>query len=339
MQIATNRLRVLDFGTVSALRSQTTWHAIAYGVGAGEPPTLSFCRPASPYVSLGYHRALAELDQQRCRSSALPVYRRMVGGGCVYLDAGQLFFQITLPASCLPGLRLPALRRLLAPALAAFGAVGVPARLDDALDISVGERKISGYGAGQVGEAVVVCANLIESFDHARATAVLNLPHPWLATEVGRLMRRYVAATPVPAKEFQQAAVAAYADALDLVPEAGELNSYELAKLAELDLTFVDPEWIAGPARPSKDSITVKVRAGIWAFLRTQGPATVAASVRHGVLERVWLSDPELPARTGSIRSALRGLTLSRAGEVLERYGAGGRRAAAAIAGMEGARL
>lgn len=338
MPAATERLRVLDFGTVSALRSQTTWHAVAYGVGAGGPPTLSFCRPASPYVCLGYHRPIAEVDQKRCRKAGLPVYRRMVGGGCVYLDAGQLFFQIALPAKSVPGLRIPALRRLLAPALAAFGSVGVPAQLDPALDISVGDRKISGYGAGQLGEAVVVCANLIERFDHSAATAVLNLPNPWLAGEVRRLMRRYVAATPVPAKAFQEAAVAAYAEALGLPAQAGELDAYEQVKLAELDRTFANPEWIAGPPRPAKESITVKVRAGVWAFLCAHGPTTVAASVRNDVLERVWLADPELSAPTGPIRSALRGRSLSRAGEVLERYGPGGRRAAVAIAGMEGAR-
>ena len=43
-------LRVIDFGRVTPLRSQTLWHAVAYGVSAGQPATLSFARPSGPYV-------------------------------------------------------------------------------------------------------------------------------------------------------------------------------------------------------------------------------------------------------------------------------------------------
>ena len=39
-------LRVIDFGRVTPLRSQTLWHAVAYGVSDGAPPTLSFTRPS-----------------------------------------------------------------------------------------------------------------------------------------------------------------------------------------------------------------------------------------------------------------------------------------------------
>ena len=76
-------LRVIDFGSVTPLRSQTLWHAVAYGVSAGAAPTLSFVRPSAPYVCLGYHRDLEEVDQEYCRSHGLAVYRRMVGGGPV----------------------------------------------------------------------------------------------------------------------------------------------------------------------------------------------------------------------------------------------------------------
>ena len=70
-------LRVLDFGPQIPLRSQTLWHAIAHGVSEGEPPTLSFVTPSSPYVSVGYHRRLDEIDFEGCRARGLPVFRRM----------------------------------------------------------------------------------------------------------------------------------------------------------------------------------------------------------------------------------------------------------------------
>ena len=121
-------LRVLDFGRVSALRSQTLWHALAYGVSRGGPPTLSFMRPSRPYVGVGYHRRLEEADLDACRDAGLPVFRRMVGGGVVYLDEHQQFFQICLPAAAVSRNRERALRELLSPAVTAFRAAGVPER-------------------------------------------------------------------------------------------------------------------------------------------------------------------------------------------------------------------
>ena len=92
-------LRVVDAGTVGAWRSQALWHGIASAMDASSPPVLSLCRPAEPYVGLGYHRSLDELDLDACRRLDLPVIRRQIGGGPVYVDGEQLFFQITLTAA------------------------------------------------------------------------------------------------------------------------------------------------------------------------------------------------------------------------------------------------
>ncbi len=256
-------LRVVDFGRVSALRSQTLWHALAYGVSRGGPPTLSFMRPSRPYVGLGYHRRLEEADIDACREAGLPVFRRMVGGGVVYLDEHQQFFQICLPVAAVPRSREAALRRLLEPAVTAFRSVGVPAELDADGEIVVGEAKICGHGAAQIDEAVVVVGNLIERFDHAAAARVLALPED-VRAEVIRLMERYVLATPADPGAFRDAAIAAYAEALGLEPVPGVLSPYERERLVELDDRFRSPEWLRGPLRPAPPVPQVKIRAGVY---------------------------------------------------------------------------
>jgi lipoate---protein ligase len=256
-------LRVIDFGRVSALRSQTLWHALAYGVSAGEPPTLSFMRPSRPYVGLGFHRRLEEADLDACRERGLPVFRRMVGGGVVYLDQHQQFFQICLPATAVSKNRRLALRELLSPAVTAFRAAGVPADLDDEGEIVVGEAKICGHGAAQIDDAVVVVGNLIERFDHAAAARVLSLPDG-LRAEVIRLMERYVRATPADAAAFRAAAIAAYGEALGLEPVPGSLSPYERKRLFELDEQFRSPDWLRGPRRPAPPCSQVKIRAGVY---------------------------------------------------------------------------
>lgn len=329
-------LRVIDFGRVPALRSQTLWHALACGVSAGEPPTLAFARPAEPYVSIGYHRRLEEIDLDACREAGLPVYRRMVGGGPVYLDDGQLFFQIVVPAAGLPLRRDEALRRLLGPAVEAFRAAGVPASLDGGLEIVVGDRKVCGHGAGQIGDAVVVVGNLIERFDHAAATRILRLPDPGLREQVLRLMRRFVAATPADTEAFKAAAVPAYAELLGLDPRPGALGPLEEARLAELDRRFADPEWLRGPARPPAEATQVKVRAGVWAFAAEHGRARVVAALVHGRIETLALADPELNGTAGAVERALLGRSLEEARDHLLGLGAPGGRLAAAFAKADG---
>jgi lipoate-protein ligase A len=255
-------LRVLDFGRVSPLRSQTLWHAIAYGVSTGAPPTLSFMRPSRPYVGLGYHTRLEDVDTAACAEAGLPIYRRMVGGGVVYLDSAQQFFQICLPKGTVPHAREAALRFLLAPAVEAFRSVGVPAELDDEGEIVVGEAKVCGHGAAQIDEAVVVVGNLIEAFDHEAAARVLRID-PDMRAEVLRLMRRYVAATPADAVAFRTAAAQAYGAALGREPVIGRLTAYERKRLGELDERFRSPGWLRGPERPEPPCAQVKVRAGV----------------------------------------------------------------------------
>lgn len=335
-----SRLRVIDFGRASALRSQTLWHAVAYGVSAGAPPTLSFVRPTEPYVCLGYHRRLDEVDEAYCAAERLPIYRRMVGGGPVYLDSDQLFFQICLPARAVSPSRVGALRDLLAPAVAAYRAVGIPAELDGNLEICVGDAKICGHGAGQVEDAVVVCGNLIERFDHERATSVLRLPNPAMRAEVLRLMRRYVRATPADPVAFQKAAVDSYAAALGLSAYPGELTEAERTRLVDLDATFSSDGWVAGPrGLPRRPAREVKVRAGTWVFAAQHEDAAVVASIVDDMVERAQLRTPAPPRRLRDAEAAITGVALAEAPQVLAGLGTTGRRLAAAFAAADGKSL
>lgn len=334
-----DRLRVLDFGRVGPLRSQTLWHAVAYGVSDGVPPTLSFLRPTAPYVCLGYHRRLEEVDLPECARRGWPVYRRMVGGGPVYLDDGQVFFQIAVPAGSVSPARAVALRQLLEPAVVAFRAAGVDAELDATGEIVVGESKVCGHGAGQIGDAVVVVGNLIERFDHEAASTVLRAPSARARDEAHRLMRRYVTATPADADTFRAAAVEAYSGALGLAPEVGRLGPEERSRLAQLDHRFCERSWLDGPTRPAPAAWQAKVRAGVWVMAAEHERTEVVASVIDGVVDRVWIDDPELNGDRAAAERASAGRPLVDAGAALAPFGAAGSRAAAALAKGDGSRL
>jgi lipoate-protein ligase A len=277
-------MRVIDFGTVKPLRSQSVWHALCRAMQPGDAPVLSFVRPAAPYVSIGYHRDLAEVDIDYCLAAGLPVYRRMVGGGPVFCDSGQLFFQINLPARDLPARRATALAMLLRPAARALRRLGVDAELDRFGEISVGPAKVCGHGAGQLGDGATVVGNLITGFDHERATRVLRLD-PAVRGIVLRLMRRHVAATPVDPAAWQAAMVREYAEHFGSAPCDDRLTPAEMRQLARMDRRLLSDGFVAGTSRPVRPVRTVKVRAGVWVHDWRGGGDRVVLGIAGGTVE------------------------------------------------------
>jgi lipoate-protein ligase A len=316
---------VIDFGDAAPLRSQTLWHAVAYGVSGGAAPTLSFVRPSDPYVSIGYHRRLDEVDLETCAANSWPVYRRMIGGGPVYLDSGQLFFQITVPVKAVPAARRTALRFLLAPAIEAYRAAGIPAEIDEQLEIVVGDRKVCGYGAGQIGEAAIVAGNLIIDFDHDAAASILRAPSLTARDELAHLIRRYVAATSGDPSAFKTAAIDAYAQAFALTPREGVLNPVERDRLEELDQRFLTRRWLEGQSRPDPVAWQVKIRAGVWMFACADSDAELVVCVANDRVLRAHLRHAGLNGSGASLEAELAGLTLAEAASTLDRSGAPGR--------------
>jgi lipoate-protein ligase A len=234
---------------------------------------------------------------------------------------------------------------LLGPAATAFRVVGVPAELDDDLEICVGDRKICGHGAGQIEEAVVVCGNLIERFDHERAARVLAMADRAQRDQTLALMRRFVAATPVDPAAFQAAMILAYAAALRLTAVPGVLTGAERATVSDLDERFSSDVWLAGPARPApapgagSRARQVKVRSGVWTLSAACDGAQVAASVVRGTVEQVRLRAVGLNGSTQQVERALTGIPLHSVAHVLAGFGDSGRRLAAAFATADPRRL
>ncbi len=305
-------MRTIDVGSAGAVRSQSVWHAIAAAMRPGDEPVLSFVQPAEPYVCLGYHRDLGEVDTDFCAAAGLPVLRRMVGGGPVYLDSDQHFFQVTVPAASVPGRRSTTLAALLAPAVEALCQLGVPAELDAFAEITVAGAKVCGHGAGQINEGVTVVGNLITGFDHERATRVVRLSER-LRGEVHTLMRAYVSPTPVEVDAWKQAMVAAYARHFGSAARHSPLTAAEEAELHDYDRLLVDPDFVAGTRRVARAVRTIKIRAGVWALEfrpdLDDGRHDVVVTVAEGVIQRA----------SGNLPDGVVGLDLRRATEVLER--------------------
>ena len=229
--------------------------------------------------------------------------------------------------------------------MTAFRAVGVPAVLDDDLEICAGDSKICGHGAARIEDAVVVCGNLIERFDHERAAGVLAFADPFPAGPDACAH----AALRVPDSGRTGSLSSSHDQCVRLGAgtrsQAGWPSGPERRALTGLDERFMSDAWLAGPTRPATSKAgkptarQVKVRAGVWTLGASYDGAHVAAGVVRGTIDQVRLQDRGLNGATDRAERALTGIPLQSVARVLDGFGDPGRRLAAAFAMADPARL
>lgn len=164
-----------NLGKVPWADSQLIYHAL----GSLGREALSLVSPATPYVCVGFHQeTVQEVDLDYCRQAGIPLFKREVGGGAVYLDGNQLFFQLILRRDnpLLPANRDRFYRRFLEPVVEAYRRLGIDASFKPVNDVVTGTKKISGTGVGEIGPCVVFVGNMILDFDFQTMARVLKVP-------------------------------------------------------------------------------------------------------------------------------------------------------------------
>ncbi len=294
-------VRLLDVGEVPYLRSQTIYHAVADAFREDSPATIVLLTPRQAYACLGYHQDVEqEIDLGYCRSHRLPVLRRQVGGGTVYLDSRQLFYHCIFHRGQAPRRAADLYRLCLRGPIETYRRLGVAAHLGGLNDIWVGDRKIGGTGAGTIGEAVVVCGSLVFGFDHATMAGLLRAPSPAFRLQTERLLRRYVTSLwgelghEVPRATARDLLVEQLATALAAEVRPGQLDEREWAAVHRLDALFSSEAWLRAIVRPPAPVRQVKIRAGVGVYATAcragSHRAEVTLSLVDGAIDAVDLS-------------------------------------------------
>lgn len=186
-------IRLLDFGKVGSLRSLAIFHGVAYALGADDPDVITLTRPLDPFVSIGHHQdAGTEVDLEYCAGAGIPVYRREVGGGAVYLDEGQTFWHPIFHQDRVPTTLAEVYTRFLAGPVLALNRIGIPAVHRPVNDIQVEGRKIGGTGAATIGQSMVVAGSLMFDFNYELMARVLRVPSEKFRDKVYSTMREYL---------------------------------------------------------------------------------------------------------------------------------------------------
>ena len=317
------RLRVIDFGTVSALTSQALYHGMAETVTAESDPLLLLSSPQTPYVCVGMHQEIGrEVDEDFCRAAGLPIYRRHVGGGAVYLDRNQLFTHFVYPHGKAPRFARNLYPLFIEPVVRTYRDFGIDAAYRPINDIQVKGRKIGGTGAASIAEATVMVGSFMYDFDTATMARCLRVPSEKFRDKLRKGLDDYMTTMareldePPPRDVLVAHFLGHCAEALGVEPTIGEASAAERAAISRAETALSDPEWTHAQGRKLVE-MGVKIAAGTHltesVHKAAGGLVRVHLLGRHGRVADLMISGDFtcLPSEgIDSVAGALKGVAL-----------------------------
>jgi lipoate-protein ligase A len=261
-------IRVIDFGCVSPIASQAIYHGLADALGADDAPVVTLCSPTDPYICVGALQDVRlEVDEAYCRSRGLPVLRREIGGGAVYLDRNQLFYHFIFPRHRAQAASLDLFPWFIEPVLRTYRGLGIAAQYRPINDIHVDGRKIGGTAAAWIGEATVLGGSFLFDFDAGIMARCLKVPSEKFRDKLATTLEDYMTtmARLLPAVPPRPLVKRRYLDAVaewlgeELVES--EPTPAEHAAIAARETTMADPAFLYQSGR-RRIASGVKVAAG-----------------------------------------------------------------------------
>lgn len=315
------KIRLLYMEGVSPLRSQTVYHAVGYAMKEDTPNTIIMVSPNAPYVSIGYHQDIQkEVDLEYCAQKNLPVYRREVGGGAVFLDSGQLFTQWIFHKEDLPASLEERFKLYIDPLVATYQELGINAMHRPINDVHVEGKKIGGTGAAQMGIAEILVGSLMYTFDKKTMSQVLKVPSEKMRDKIFESLETYMTtmseqlgSTPDRAM-VKNLYMKKVSEALGMEVYEGEWTAEEEAMAKEIDERFVSDEWLyqKGQLRQQGVKIHQDVHLVETAFKTQGGLIRIIARLREGRIDDISFSGDFtlLPVfALGALEQSLRGVS------------------------------
>ena len=227
-------VRVIDTGLRSGRENVAFDQALIEAHNAGRSPdTVRFLR-FRPAALVGLHQMLShEVRLEYCARQGIEVGRRVTGGGGLYLDEGQIGWELVLARGALGPDLAAAAARICSAAAAGLKRLGVAAEFRPRNDIEVDGRKLCGTGGVADGATLFFQGTLLIDFDPARMIDVLRIPVEKLARrdlEDARqrvvCLRELLGRVP-PLEEVYGALLEGFREHLGLEPVWGEATEYE----------------------------------------------------------------------------------------------------------------
>ena len=257
---------LFDLGELPWEQSMLIFHALArMGVEA-----LNIVWPDKPFISIGYFQdAELEVDLDYCRREGLPVFRREIGGGTVYLDRNQIFYHVIWNRDNprFPKKISEVYQYLSVPPIETYGEFGIKTEFREVNDIITREgRKIAGLGGSDIGESMVFVGSVILDFDYDRMTKAIKVPDEKFRDKVFKTMKENVTTMKrelgilPPRREIVRVLKEKFEKVLGRL-EPVELDEEIVRKMTELARWFNSPEFLY--KKTPKIPRGVKIKEGI----------------------------------------------------------------------------
>ncbi len=296
--------RLLDLGPIMPIETQINYDMIAQGITEGKSEnTLIICWPATPLVSLGYFQEIeADIDTKFCDENDIFYTRRVVGGGGVYLDDGQMFYQLIgrKDSPTTPKRIDDYYVKFLDAPVQAYRNLGVPAEFKPVNDIIANDKKISGNGAGDIGDARILVGNMIFDFNFDMMVKVLRVPNEKFRDKIAQSLRERMSTIQLltgsmPDRvEVKEDLLRLYEETLDIELIPGKFNRWEIEKVIELKPWYMSDEWLHWRRGGRIDARTVRIsattRVGTSNYKAPGGLLRITAEETEGKLNDVVIS-------------------------------------------------
>ena len=323
------KVRVIDTGVRGGRENVAFDQALVEAHGAQRiPDTVRFLR-FRPSALVGLHQILShEVRLEYCAQHGIEVGRRITGGGGLYLDEGQLCWELALERRAL-GADLSAITaRICTAAAAGLRRLGVPAEFRPRNDIEVHGRKVSGTGGLIDGRTLFFQGTLLVEFDATRMIEVLKVPVEKLARRDLEDARRRVTSLKevlgrAPSlQEVEEALLQGFREHLGIEPQWGEVTSYEEDLARRLCVEeYGTEEFVrlvdAPAAEPGQVSASLVRRGGaLRADVRLEGHA--GERIREALITGDFFVSP--PRVVFDLEASLRGVAAAHAGAAVEAF-------------------
>jgi lipoate-protein ligase A len=163
--------RWIDVGVADPTAFHATYAGLADALAPEAAPAVVWGR-ARAHICLGQSQGLCELAERL----DVPVVRRPLGGGAVWVDEDQLSYAVVAPLGLAPRRHEDWYAWALAPAIATFRGFGL-AVARRAEDLWLAGRKIAGSGAATIGGCAVVASSFMLRFPADRFAANIAAPN------------------------------------------------------------------------------------------------------------------------------------------------------------------
>lgn len=254
---------LFKFDRLPGFLSMAIFHALAReGIDA-----LVIVSPEKPIISIGYFQdASQELNLPYLQENRLPLFRREVGGGTVYLDENQIFYHVIYGADNkkLPHTIKDAYQVLSEPAIRTHQKFGIPVSFREVNDLITKEgRKIGGEGGANIGNSLVFVGSMMMDFDYRTMSQVAKIPdEKWrdkvyktieenvttMKRELGEMPDRY---------EVQNVLVDEFTKLLGPLEEVSINNDF-LSKIKQLESEMLQPDFLFGKQKSHVDTFRIK---------------------------------------------------------------------------------